>query len=86
MVFSIYTSQHPGLGDSSFNISGIIADTIPGKMRFICVRLQLVKVDLSAASALNVFFVVFACGALVASICVGIVIPSTWLSIYITYC
>ena len=31
----------------------------------------------------NVFF---ACGALAASICVGIVIPSTWLSIYITYC
>ena len=29
---------------------------------------------------------IFACGALAASICVGIVIPSTWLSIYITYC
>ena len=28
----------------------------------------------------------FACGALAASICVGIVIPSTWLSIYLTYC
>ena len=28
----------------------------------------------------------FACGALAASICVGIVIPSIWLSIYITYC
>ena len=29
---------------------------------------------------------IFACGALAASICIGIVIPSTWLSIYITYC
>ena len=28
----------------------------------------------------------FACGALAASICVGIVTPSSWLSIYITYC
>ena len=28
---------------------------------------------------------VFANGALAASICVGIVIPFTWLSIYITY-
>ena len=28
----------------------------------------------------------FACGALAASICVGIVIPFSWLSIYITYC
>ena len=27
-----------------------------------------------------------ACGALAASISVGIVIPSTWSSIYITYC
>ena len=30
--------------------------------------------------------IVFACGALAASICVEIVIPSTWLSIYITHC
>ena len=30
--------------------------------------------------------VIFACGALAASISVGIVIPSSWLSIYITNC
>ena len=34
----------------------------------------------------RILSLIFACGALVASISVGVVIPSTWLSIYITYC
>ena len=41
---------------------------------------------LSAMLTTRCWEVFFACGALAASICVGIVIPSTWLSIYITYC
>ena len=44
------------------------------------------KIGLVWGSFVCIFGSFFACGALAASICFGIVIPSTWLSIYITYC